>query len=85
MYRNILFDLYGTLVDIKTDESTQRFWTAAAAFFSRRGARYTCRELEKSYRGVVARGLAANKRARYFMTTACFDSSPYLFSNMLLL
>ncbi len=65
MYRNILFDLYGTLVDIKTDESTQRFWTAAAAFFSRRGARYTCRELEKSYRGAVARGLAANKRTRY--------------------
>ena len=26
MYKNYLFDLYGTLVDIKTDEQSKKLW-----------------------------------------------------------
>lgn len=33
MIRNFLFDLYGTLVDIRTDEQSEQFWQSAALIF----------------------------------------------------
>ena len=32
-YRNYIFDLYGTLVDIHTDESKPSFWKALAEHY----------------------------------------------------
>ena len=29
-YKNYVFDLYGTLVDVLTDEESQRLWTSFA-------------------------------------------------------
>ncbi len=37
-YKNYIFDLYGTLVDIHTDEHQPRLWRAMAEHFARNGA-----------------------------------------------
>lgn len=47
MYKNYIFDLYGTLVDIRTNENRKRLWENLALFFSYNGAVYEYRELKK--------------------------------------
>lgn len=47
--QNYIFDLYGTLVDIKTDENRAAVWNKAAVYFSMQGADYTGKELKKRY------------------------------------
>ena len=41
------FDLYGTLVDIRTDERKPSLWRGAADFLSLCGAAYTSAELKE--------------------------------------
>ena len=48
-YRTYLFDLYGTLVDIHTNESRPAFWRQTADVFTRDGACYSGRELRAAY------------------------------------
>lgn len=48
-YDNILFDLYGTLVDIKTDETMPFLWRVMADYYSYSNAKYTPEELKKSF------------------------------------
>ena len=48
-YRNYIFDLYGTLVDIRTDESGRRLWQLSALYYSSRGASYSAAELRRAY------------------------------------
>jgi len=48
-YQNYIFDLYGTLVDIHTDESKASLWKKAAVYFSAQGAAYTGKELKERY------------------------------------
>ena len=38
MYKNYFFDLYGTLVDIRTDEQKPSLWRDLAEFYSLCGA-----------------------------------------------
>lgn len=49
MYQNIIFDLYGTLVDIKTNENSNLLWNQLAKIYSTFGARYHGSEIRKSY------------------------------------
>lgn len=49
MYKAIIFDLYGTLLDIHTDESQEYLWNKMAYFFKMRGAEYTSNELKNAY------------------------------------
>ena len=42
---NFIFDLYGTIVDIKTDESSPQFKKAALEIFERRGIKLTQEEI----------------------------------------
>ena len=49
MYKNYIFDLYGTLVDINTDEDYVELWEEMAEFYSIHQASYTPAELRKSY------------------------------------
>ena len=44
------FDLYGTLVDIHTDESKPGFWKRIAAYYTDRGAAWTWQTLRREYR-----------------------------------
>ena len=49
MYKNYIFDLYGTLVDIHTDEEDSLLWEKASMFYGFLGALYTPKELRITY------------------------------------
>jgi putative hydrolase of the HAD superfamily len=49
-----LFDLYGTLADICTDESPEAFWDATAADAEAFGAQYTGKALRAAYLSLCA-------------------------------
>lgn len=49
-YENYIFDLYGTLVDIHTNEGKASLWKNMAHIYSMTGAHYTASELRKKYR-----------------------------------
>ena len=57
MYRNIIFDLYGTLVDIRTDEFSLDFWRKAVQIFAMNGASFSPGELRTSYSRYVKRAM----------------------------
>lgn len=50
MYKNYVFDLYGTLIDIRTSESGNYLWKKMCGFYSFHGADYTISEMKKKYR-----------------------------------
>ena len=49
MFKNYIFDLYGTLIDINTDEWSDDLWEKMALFYSYKGAKYTGKEFHKEY------------------------------------
>lgn len=49
MYDNYIFDLYGTLLDIHTNEKKPSLWKKMAEIYSSLGASYTTLELKKNY------------------------------------
>lgn len=52
-FTNYIFDLYGTLVDIHTDESRPEFWQKMAGWYASYGADWTGEELQKAYLAMV--------------------------------
>ncbi|MDE7004360.1 MAG: HAD family hydrolase [Oscillospiraceae bacterium] len=48
-YRHCIFDLYGTLADIRTDERSPRLWVRMAELYRRNGAGYWPGELREGY------------------------------------
>lgn len=52
-YQNYIFDLYGTLVDIRTNENLSSLWEKMSLFYGYYGADYTPEELQKTYRELV--------------------------------
>jgi putative hydrolase of the HAD superfamily len=52
-YRNYIFDLYGTLVDIRTDEGRPEFWQKIAGWYCSYGAEWTEEEIRKAYLSMV--------------------------------
>ncbi|MCH5261653.1 MAG: HAD family hydrolase [Lachnospiraceae bacterium] len=52
-YRNYIFDLYGTLVDIRTDETAHSLWEHISLFYGYYGARYEAGELHQTYLKLV--------------------------------
>lgn len=54
-YKNCIFDLYGTLVDIRTDESDPVLWEKLALFYGYYGAVYRPEELRAAYHRTVER------------------------------
>lgn len=52
-YSTYLFDLYGTLADIHTDENAPSLWKKTAAYFGANGAPYSYLELKDKYRNYV--------------------------------
>ncbi len=59
-YRNYIFDLYGTLIDILTDESDPVLWEKTAGWYSRHGAPYGASELRQAYRFFCAKEQASD-------------------------
>lgn len=61
MYRikpNVIFDFYGTLVDIHTDEEKMSLWNAMKDYYRAYGADYTAEKLKNSYHLAVERETA---------------------------
>lgn len=56
-YRNYIFDLYGTLIDIHTEEGEEKLWVALTRFFETYGASYMPEELQQGYQKYVAEEL----------------------------
>ncbi len=54
MADTVLFDLYGTLVDIRTEERMPGLWRRMAEHYTQNGAAYAPGELEAAYFGTVA-------------------------------
>ena len=52
-YKNYIFDLYGTLIDIHTDEEQMSLWKTLATFYSHYGVDYTPGELRGAYKRTV--------------------------------
>lgn len=52
-YRNYIYDLYGTLVDIRTDEKDRKLWQYMSLFYGYHGARYGAEELYQEYLSLV--------------------------------
>lgn len=60
-YKNYIFDLYGTLVDIHTNESKASLWKHMAEIYSLTGAPYTPAELKRRYKKLAYEELMDNK------------------------
>ena len=54
VYKNYIFDFYGTLVDILTDEKDPALWDKLAQLYQAYGADYKGEGLKKSYAKRVA-------------------------------
>ena len=48
-YRHYIFDFYGTLADIRTDETQKNLWEKTAWWYGRHGASYKAKELQNAY------------------------------------
>ena len=59
-YDNYIFDLYGTLIDIRTDEEDISAWEKMALLYRYRGADYRAEELRKAYVSAVHDALEAS-------------------------
>ena len=57
MYQNYIFDLYGTLIDIRTDESSLDFWRKVVSIYARGHVSYSPSELKRAYRRAVRAAL----------------------------
>lgn len=70
-YKNLIFDLYGTLVDIHTEESRQ-VWEKTAVFFGFYGAKYTAKELYEAFQAELKR-----REAKAGQSYECFPDIPF--------
>lgn len=52
-YKNYIFDLYGTLIDINTNEWSAQLWKKMAILYGYHGADYSYRELHSEYDRLV--------------------------------
>ena len=52
-YDNYFFDLYGTLIDIHTEEGDQELWEFMAKYYAYKGAKYGSWELRWRYEALI--------------------------------
>ena len=62
MYQNYIFDFYGTLADIRTDEEQPFLWQKMSEIYSAMGAVYTAEELKRDFRLLEKKETVALKR-----------------------
>ena len=71
MYTDLIFDLYGTLVDIHTEENAE-VWEKTALYFGYYGAHYSPRELESAFTAQIS--LRKSKAGQSY---ECFPDIPF--------
>ncbi len=70
-YTDLIFDLYGTLVDIHTEED-DTVWEKTALYFGYYGAHYTGSELRSAFQSAMAA-----KKAKAGQNYECFPDLPF--------
>ena len=70
-YTDLIFDLYGTLVDIHTEEDAL-VWEKTALYFGFYGAHYTGAELKAAFQCAMQR-----REARAGQSYECFPDIPF--------
>ncbi len=80
MYKNYIFDLYGTLVDINTNEYKTSLWKNMALIYSMGGAPYKPSELKKDYSRYLAEQIQAIPAEKY--TTNPEPQIEYVFQRL---
>ncbi len=70
-YTDLIFDLYGTLVDIHTEED-DTVWEKTALYFGYYGAHYTGAELKAAFQSAMAA-----RKARAGQNYECFPDLPF--------
>lgn len=53
MYQNFIFDLYGTLIDINTNEWKPYLWSKMSEFYGFYGANYQPMEMKRAYERLI--------------------------------
>ena len=71
VYRDLVFDLYGTLVDIHTEE-TREVWEKTALYFGYYGAHYTAETLKTAFEKEVSA-----RKASAGQSYECFPDIPF--------
>ena len=71
MYTDLIFDLYGTLVDIHTEE-TPEVWQKTALYFGYYGAHYSPLELEAAFTAQIQL-----RKAKAGQSYECFPDIPF--------
>ena len=71
MYTDLIFDLYGTLVDIHTEENAE-VWEKTALYFGYYGAHYSPRELESAFTAQISL-----RKAKAGQSYECFPDIPF--------
>jgi len=69
-YTDLIFDLYGTLVDIHTEED-DTVWEKCALYFGYYGAHYTGPELKQAFEAAMA-----SRKAKAGQSYECFPDLP---------
>lgn len=80
MYKNYIFDLYGTLVDINTNEYKQSLWKNMAMIYSMGGAAYKPSELKKLFNVYLQEQIEAIPKDKY--TTNPEPQIEYVFQKL---
>lgn len=80
MYKNYIFDLYGTLVDINTNEWNDELWDNMAKIYSMNGAVYTPKELNEKYHSYLEEQIKKIPKEKY--TTNPEPQIEYVFQNL---
>ena len=70
-YTDLIFDLYGTLVDIHTEEDAA-VWEKTALYFGYYGAHYTGEELKNAFQTAMAA-----RKAKAGQSYECFPDLPF--------
>lgn len=65
MYKNYFFDLYGTIIDIETDESQELVWDKMALYYSYYGAIYDAQEFKDKYYTAIDKIIASNQETTF--------------------
>ena len=71
MYTDLIFDLYGTLVDIHTEED-KTTWEKTALYFGYYGAHFTAEELETAFTAQIRQ-----RKAQAGQSYECFPDIPF--------
>ncbi len=77
-YDNYIFDLYGTLVDIHTDEDSDLLWEKLSLFMSYYGSNYSPLDLKNSYQKLVKKeqALLSTKKPAQINRNDSHEASP---------